>query len=83
LQSLEDDVSDFGMLQLFLHHELKDVFFHVLKNEEEVVIVLDDFVELDDIWMVQFLKNFNLIEVDAFIPVGILLLDLFDGDDLF
>jgi hypothetical protein len=71
------------VLQLPLHHQFKNIFLHKLKHEKELVVVFDDFVEPDDVGMVEFLEHFDLVEVDAFLPVGILLLDLFDGYDLF
>jgi hypothetical protein len=71
------------VFQLPLHHQFKDIFFHELKHKKELFVIFDDFVEPDNVGMVEFFKDFDFVKVDAFFPVGILLFDLFDGYDLF
>lgn len=71
------------MLKFPLHHQLEYIFFHKLKHEIQLVVILYDFVEPYDVGMVKFFKYLDFVEVDTLFPVGVLLLYLFDGYNLF
>ena len=71
------------MLEFLLHHKFEDIFVHKLKYEIQLVVVFDDLVKLDYVGVMEFFEDLDLIEVDAFFPVGVLLFHLFDGYDLF
>lgn len=52
LKSLEDNVANFQMLKLFLHHEFEYIFFHELEDKKELVIIFDEFIKCDDVGVV-------------------------------
>ncbi len=65
-----------------MHHKLEHIFLHILEYKKEIIVILDDFIQFNNVWMMQLFKNFNLIEVDAFLPCGVFMLYLLDGNDL-
>ena len=71
------------MFEFLLHHELKDIFVHELKNEIQLVVIFNDLVKLDYVRVVKFFEYLDFIKVDAFFPVGVLLFHLLDSYDLF
>jgi hypothetical protein len=71
------------MLKFPLHHQFKYILFHELKHEIQLVIILYDFIQPYDVRMVKFFKHLDFIEVDTLFPVGVLLLYLLNGYNLF
>lgn len=71
------------MFEFMLGHEFEYVFFHELKYEVKLVVIFDDFVEFDDVGVMEFFEDFDFVEGDAVIPVGVFLFDELDGNDLF
>ena len=55
---------------------------HVLENEVKVVVLLDEFEQLDDVGVVQLGEDADLVERDALLPILVLLLHFLDGDQL-
>jgi hypothetical protein len=71
------------MFQLPLHHKLKNIFLHVLKDKIELIVILDDFIKLDDVGMMQLFEYFNLIEANTLIPIGVFLFHFLYSNNLF
>ncbi len=65
-----------------LLHQLVHILVHIFKDKVKLVVFLDYFVESDDIGMVQFGKNPHFVEVDALVPIFILVFHLFDCHQL-
>ena len=71
------------MLKFPLHHKFEYIFLHELKYKIKLVVILDDFVQSNDVGMMKFLKHFDFVEINAFFPVWVLLFHYFDGYNLF
>lgn len=82
LQCLEHNIPNLYMFQPSLLCQLKHILLHILKHKVQNIIILYHFVQLDDIGVVELFENFNLIEADAILPVGVLLLDFLYRYDL-
>ena len=81
---MKSDVSNyyFWWWRFEIFNELIDVLVHVLEDEVELVILLDDLVQIDYVWVVKFNEGPDLVQIDAVLPLGELVLHFLDGYNL-
>ena len=72
----------FGKLLSFLFHlgvDLIKVVVEILKDHIELVRYQEHLFELNNVGVIQFPQRFDFSELDAFVPISIFLLHLFDS----
>jgi hypothetical protein len=80
---LINNVSDFNMRNRFLLlQKLEYIFIHKFEDEIELIFVLDEFVQVDDVGMMQFNENFYFVKIFTLLPIGVFLFHLFDSNNL-
>ena len=57
--------------------QLKNISIHELKDKIELIVLLDDFLQFDDIGMMQFDEYSDFVEVDAVVPIFVFLFHFF------
>lgn len=69
LENLIQDISDCGLTKLlFVPQQFIYISFHKLENKIELVFKFDELVQTDNVGMMQFLQNFDLILIFTLIP---------------
>ena len=59
--------------------QLKNISIHELKDKIELIVFLDDFLQFDDIGMMQFDEYSDFVEIDAVVPIFVFLFHFFYG----
>lgn len=84
LQRLEYDVSDLHLRQRLLQflHQLVHVLVQKLEYEVQLVVEFDQFVQVDDVGVVELNQCSNLLQVDAVVPLRVFALHPLYCDNL-
>lgn len=83
LQGLICNISHLLMRQSsLLLLKLVDIPIEILKNEVELIVLLDKFKQLHYVRVMQFGENADLVEVDAFVPILVVSLHSLYGHHL-
>ena len=82
LQGLVNDALDLIFRERLgpVLHKLVDVLLHIFKNEVQVIVNSNNFLQLHDLVVIQFAKRFDLTQGHALFPGVKLFLHLLDGD---
>ena len=51
-------------------HELEEVSFHELEHKKKLVVLSDDFLQLDDVGVAQLFQRLHLSELHALLPTA-------------
>jgi hypothetical protein len=62
--------------------QLINVAIEILEYEIELIVLLDQLQKLDDVGVMQFAEDTDLVQSDALVPVTVLVLHLFYGYQL-
>ena len=81
------DLSDYGPYRIFfhepasvliLHVDFKDILVEKFEYETQFILNFENFLEFDDIRMIELSESFYLLELHALVPRRVLLFKLFD-----